>query len=202
MPQTRPNRVLDLFGDEGADIKWMTYGELSQVRGISVASARGLVYRRRWRRQAGNDGTMRAAVPVDEVTAQTGIAQSSRDDFTQLVSSLESALSVLRAQLERERSRADQAMEAAERNAALLAASQAQVVELQAARNLSAVVRVSLERALTAEESARAQAEASLETAQLALANAEAASANLRQVEQIRQARGRLLRLKAAWHRE
>jgi hypothetical protein len=76
----------------------MTYAELGQLRGINTASAKRLASRRKWRRQPGNDGTARVAVPVDEA-----------------------ALSMLREQLERERSRADQATVAAERTAAELA---------------------------------------------------------------------------------
>ncbi len=48
------------------DIRWMTYAELGRARGISTASATRLAFRRKWRRQAGNDGIARVAVPVTE----------------------------------------------------------------------------------------------------------------------------------------
>ena len=95
----------------------MTYAELGQARGINTASAKRLASRRKWRRQPGNDGTARVAVPVDEAMRRSDNARDARGDVARLVSDLEAALSTLQEQLERERSRADQATEAAERNA-------------------------------------------------------------------------------------
>ena len=48
----------------GDDARRMTYAELAAVRGISVPSARRLVLRHRWPRQAGNDGIVRVTVPL------------------------------------------------------------------------------------------------------------------------------------------
>jgi hypothetical protein len=190
MPEGRSNPVVDLFGDEGSDFRWMTYGELGQARGITVASARSLAYRRNWRRQAGNDRTMRVAVPLDEADQRPGNAAT--DSVERVVRDLESAVATLREQLERERARADEATEAAERAAA-------RVTELRAVAEMAALVRVSLERALTAEEAARAQTEMALEFVRLALAKAEAETAALHQVEQDRSGRRRFDRIKAAW---
>src|SRR3954453_588671 len=50
----------------GDDRRSMTYVELATARGISAKSAERLVRRRRWSKQAGNDGTVRVLVPVDE----------------------------------------------------------------------------------------------------------------------------------------
>jgi len=41
-----------------------TYAELAETRGISLPSARRLVLRHHWPRQAGNDGIVRVTVPL------------------------------------------------------------------------------------------------------------------------------------------
>ena len=51
--------------DAANDGRWMTFVELSQHRGISEPSARKLVRRHKWRRQAGNQGIVRILVPVE-----------------------------------------------------------------------------------------------------------------------------------------
>jgi hypothetical protein len=48
----------------GDGARRMTYAELAQARGISLASARRLARRHRWARQAGNDGVVRVTVPL------------------------------------------------------------------------------------------------------------------------------------------
>lgn len=50
------------------DTKWMTYAELAEALGIGADSARNLVRRKRWPRQAGNDGLARVGVPVEYIT--------------------------------------------------------------------------------------------------------------------------------------
>lgn len=50
----------------GGGTRRMTYAELAAVRGISAVSAERLVRRRRWPRQAGNDGVVRVLVPLTE----------------------------------------------------------------------------------------------------------------------------------------
>ena len=120
------------MGDE-ADSRWMTYRELGRARGITTDSATRLAFRRKWRRQVGNDGTARVLVPLAEAgpakaaTHDEGRAIShddtpditpnatpdgSRDDtpdITRTINALEEALSTLREQLERERDRSDAA---------------------------------------------------------------------------------------------
>ena len=59
------------MGDDRDDVRWMTYAELGQARGISTASATRLAFRRKWRRQGGNDGIARVAVPADEAKPQS-----------------------------------------------------------------------------------------------------------------------------------
>jgi hypothetical protein len=69
----------DAFDIPG-DVTWMSYAELGRSRGISTASAKRLSDRRRWSKQAGNDGTTRVAVPVAEAVArETDAGDISRD---------------------------------------------------------------------------------------------------------------------------
>src|SRR5260370_39746313 len=49
------------------DTRWMTYAELAATLKIGPDSARNLVRRKRWPRQAGNDGMARIGVPVEYV---------------------------------------------------------------------------------------------------------------------------------------
>src|SRR4051812_18056037 len=65
-----------IMGDGGGDARWLTYAELAQLRGISRASAERLAHRKRWRRQAGNDGRARLLVPLTEITPPQAIAPS------------------------------------------------------------------------------------------------------------------------------
>ena len=44
----------------------MTYAELAQARGISLASARRLARRHHWPRQVGNDGVVGVIVPLGQ----------------------------------------------------------------------------------------------------------------------------------------
>lgn len=52
----------------GDDTVRLTYGELAEVRGISLASARRMVHRHKWPKQVGNDGLSRIAVPAEFAT--------------------------------------------------------------------------------------------------------------------------------------
>jgi len=114
----------DDMDDDGDGIRWMTYAELGRARGISTASATRLAFRRKWRRQAGNEGTARVAVPVSEARPPTDrqrgdrdvVRGDIRDDASHSVRALEAAVAALREQLEQanaaiaaERSRADRA---------------------------------------------------------------------------------------------
>jgi hypothetical protein len=64
----------DYQDDVGEDVRWLSYGELAEARGISTASAIRLVFRRKWRRQDGNDGIVKVAVPLGEASPQTDLA--------------------------------------------------------------------------------------------------------------------------------
>lgn len=50
-----------------SDVRWMTYAELAEALGIGGDSARNLVRRKRWGRQAGNDGLARVGVPIEHL---------------------------------------------------------------------------------------------------------------------------------------
>jgi hypothetical protein len=55
----------DANNDQGeGGYRWMTYRELAAALAISLPAAEARVRRGRWRKQEGNDGTMRVAVPV------------------------------------------------------------------------------------------------------------------------------------------
>lgn len=86
--------------DVGTDFRWLSYGELAQAREISSASAIRLAFQRKWRRQDGNDGTVKVAVPVDEAAPQNEMADGDGDaigrDIGQVVSLLETAAAMLR----------------------------------------------------------------------------------------------------------
>jgi hypothetical protein len=89
-----------MSGDDRDEIRWLTYAELGQARGISTASATRLAFRRKWRRQVGNDKTARVAVPVGKDKPATGtihddrdeIMDGIRDDVLRLLSALEGAI--------------------------------------------------------------------------------------------------------------
>jgi hypothetical protein len=50
-------------GDEEA-IRWLSYSQIAELRGISRTSAERLVRRAKWRRQVDNQGVTKAAVPL------------------------------------------------------------------------------------------------------------------------------------------
>jgi hypothetical protein len=51
-------------GTDSADGTWLTYAELAALRGIDRQSAARLTFRRHWRRQKDNRGTVRVFVPT------------------------------------------------------------------------------------------------------------------------------------------
>ena len=99
--------------DAGGDVRWMTYAELGKARGISTASATRLAFRRKWRRQSGNDGIARVAVPIGEDQSRhddRGDARDvGRDDITRVVSALEASVASLTNRAEAAETWADRA---------------------------------------------------------------------------------------------
>jgi hypothetical protein len=186
-------------GDVSSDVTWMSYAELGRARGISAASAKRLAIRRRWRRQQGNDGTSRVAVPVTEAvpreTRPGDIASDDTGDITGVVSGFEAALTVLREQLDAANARADRAEQGRDGERARADALRDRIEALQA------------QLAAAEAEGTASDVEAAEMTAQLkqARAGAQAAAQDaeaLRQVDAERRARGLVARLRAAWRGE
>jgi hypothetical protein len=207
----------DYRDDVGDDVKWLSYGELGQARGISTASAIRLVFRRKWRRQDGNDGTVRVAVPIDEANPQTEVSDSDGDgigrEIGHVVGLLETATAMLRergeeadqmfaalhatgeealarAEAETATERAARRQAEAETATALAARVQAEGAVAEAEARLSQV-REDFERE-------RQEAEARRMAEQAAREKAEAEAALLRQENQARRNLGLLARLLAA----
>jgi hypothetical protein len=91
--------------DDTKSVRWMTYAELAEARGISVASATRMAFRRKWKRQPGNDGTARVAVPIGEEKRTHGTREADQDGKTDGIAL--AAVAALRAELEREHGRVD-----------------------------------------------------------------------------------------------
>ena len=197
----------DYRDDVGDDVRWLSYSELGQVRGISTASAIRLVFRRKWRRQDGNDGTVKVAVPVDEANPQREVADNDGDgvgrDIGQVVGLLETAAAMLR-----ERGEEADVMVAALHATAeeALARAEAETVTEREARRQAEGARAAAEAALSEIredfERERREAEARRVTEQAAREKAEAEAARLRQENQARRDLGLLARLRAALRRE
>ena len=197
----------DYRDDVGDDVRWLSYSELGQVRGISTASAIRLVFRRKWRRQDGNDGTVKVAVPVDEANPQREVADNDGDgvgrDIGQVVGLLETAAAMLR-----ERGEEADVMVAALHATAeeALARAEAETVTEREARRQAEGARAAAEAALSeireGFERERREAEARRVTEQAAREKAEAEAARLRQENQARRDLGLLARLRAALRRE
>ena len=110
------DRASDRASDTAGDVTWMSYVELGRARGISASSAKRLAIRRHWRRQQGNDGTARVAVPVTEAVPRESKPGDDTGDVTGLPSlaagalaALEDAVSGLREQLDVANARAERA---------------------------------------------------------------------------------------------
>jgi hypothetical protein len=193
--------------DVGDDFRWLSYGELGRARGISTASAIRLAFRRKWRRQDGNDGTVRVAVPVDEAKPQREVVDNEADgvgrDIGQVVSLLETAATMLRERGEA----ADGMLAALHANAdEALARAEAATATEREGRRQAEIARMDAEARLAQfrEDLERfsQEAEARFTAEQIAREKAEAETAQLRQENQARLARGLLARLRAALRRE
>ena len=197
----------DYRDDVGDDVRWLSYSELGQVRGISTASAIRLVFRRKWRRQDGNDGTVKVAVPVDEANPQREVADNDGDgvgrDIGQVVGLLETAAAMLR-----ERGEEADVMVAALHATAeeALARAEAETVTEREARKqaegATAAAEAQLSQVREDFERERREAEARRVTEQAAREKAEAEAGRLRQENQARRDLGLLARLRAALRRE
>jgi hypothetical protein len=132
---------------DGRDVHWMSYAELGQLRGTSAATARRMANRKRWRKQAGNDGTVRVAVPVNvspaRETPRETERETSRDMLPQAMVALETAIATLTDQLAKADARAMAATaraDAAEAEHQRIAGEMAQAVEQRTAAQVEARV--------------------------------------------------------------
>ena len=95
--------------DDDQSGAWMSYVELSQVRGITKESALKLALRRKWRKQLSNTGVVRVCVPpgfadqrdigVDARADEDLGAVDLSVDIERIVNGLGDALAILREQL-------------------------------------------------------------------------------------------------------
>jgi hypothetical protein len=67
-------------------MRWMTYREIGEQRGIDAASARRLATRNNWKRRPMDDGSgmVQALVPTDKLTAITRRRTTWRDEIAAL----------------------------------------------------------------------------------------------------------------------
>lgn len=165
--------------------RWLSYTEIARVRGIGRESAVKLAQRERWRRIRGNDGAARVLVPPEwlkPAREPSGEQPPERSPaLSHTVTLLEGALTTLREQLERERTRADTAI-------ALIDGFRAE--------------RDSATQALAAERARSDALRDRLDQAQDAARYAEEAADELRAANLQRRARGRLARAWSAWRGE
>lgn len=96
------------------DTVTLTYRELADRLGVKTDSARKTVQRKRWRRAAGNDGTVRIDVPIDALPVPQDIPGDVTSDSTKdsgfdpiLFAKLEIEIAGLKELVAAERARAD-----------------------------------------------------------------------------------------------
>jgi hypothetical protein len=116
----RADNAADDTTDDGADGRWMGYGELAEIRGIDRTSALKLSLRRKWRKQKTNDGQVRVLVPLDWIVTKDSATASGAADKAIFAA----AVASLTARSERAEAEADRTIAAAE---AQVAAVQAHV---------------------------------------------------------------------------
>ncbi len=100
----------DTTGDASGDGRWMTYAEIARLRGISKASAERLVFRRHWRRQQGNDRTLRVLVPPEFLSGDAsgdtsgdtsrGVRDDAQGAWAGALANLDNVATALREQLD------------------------------------------------------------------------------------------------------
>ena len=192
---------MDLGVDDVGDGRWMTHMELAQAREISTASAIKLALRHGWRKQKDNRGTLRCYVPAEFVAPKkdTRAVMAGGAEASAAIAALQSAVTMLGDQLTHERTRADGLRERVDDLTGRLANAKA---ELAAAREPADRHHASAQEAVR-EIGRAAETEADLRrelgAAQMALSEAQADAAELRQAEEVRKGRGLVARLRSAW---
>jgi hypothetical protein len=176
------DRTRDSQADSAEDGRWLTFVELSQLRGISKTAAMKLVSRHGWRRQKNNKGQVRALVPVAWVADADTREPSSAADMSRAIRAFDSAIATLRQQLVRETGRT----EAAERARTALMVQLAQAEAGRAAERSRAEADREARTLAEAEAVAlRVQLDQARAEAQRATQAAEAEAARFRQVTEL-----------------
>jgi hypothetical protein len=182
MSDTSPQHSGDHSGDRSGEGRWLTYDELGRIRGIGRESAVKLVQRKRWRRIPGNDGVARALVPDDWLTpAKTDTEEHSPEhslEHSPGVRAFETALAAIEAAHASEVAALREQIAAADRERIGMKA----LMEQFAGQVAVADEAFKLER--TRAEAEIDQLRAEVEAAKIALAEAEADTAELRQAEE------------------
>jgi hypothetical protein len=103
---------------DGQGVRWLTYEEAGHLLGIDADSVSRRARRLAWRRQPGNDGRTRVAVPLDVIPDsppdnrgydEADIRASVSPDTQSMIKALEGEAAALREALDRERGRLAQA---------------------------------------------------------------------------------------------
>lgn len=92
---------------DAADVRWLSYAELAEARGIDRLSAMRTVRNRRWEKRKGNDGTIRVAVPRNflenaKQRERENPSESPREipaEFSRIISALEGQVEALQGQV-------------------------------------------------------------------------------------------------------
>jgi hypothetical protein len=181
----------DSGADDAVDMRWMTYAELAGLRGISKAGAARIVRRKKWRKQADNQGYVRVLVPFEADNA----TQESPVDHVHTVSALKGEMAVLRERAEEADKRADKAEKLVDQAEARANAAEARAE----AAELTVEALRRAEVARVADQAIREEAERpKIVAAKLA----EAQLRSLQKANDARRALSRWARLRAAWRGE
>jgi hypothetical protein len=186
--------AMDVETDEA---RWLTYGELAEIRGISVRSATRMAFRHKWRRQAANDGTARVLVPLSALHDK-----SHGSDMASLISAFEATTAAMREMANQAGIRADMAEKRAE-IAEKRADEAEQGWEAERSRAEAIFSRFAAMQAEHAGDRARAELiQAAFDQADTARREAEKALQGRVSDDTPRRARGIVARLRAAWRAE
>jgi predicted nuclease with TOPRIM domain len=90
---------------DDVEIRWVSYTELAEARGIDRLSAIRIARDKKWRKQKGNDGTIRVAVPRNFLEAKqrrpSDTPSEIPKEITRKIIGLESRLELVTADCER-----------------------------------------------------------------------------------------------------
>jgi hypothetical protein len=119
------------------DVRWVSYAELAEARGIDRLSAVRTARNRRWEKRKGNDGTIWVAVPRNflenakhrEKENPQEVPGEISPEISRKISALEAKVELLDGQLERER---EQVRELTEQVAVLREGRAAAIVKAEA----------------------------------------------------------------------